>query len=340
MNTETPEMARTAEKFINPVLWSALGVFMVFMVGVVISVFQIDQRSAIFERKVAQELALALAGESDAMVVQAFTNAGFIAVEIIDGAPEPEQMSVSVVSPEGLRRGSIVFVPQRPGSNTFLSTIGYKAPFILIALTIFSWFLIRLKRQTRILEAGRKHARRMAMTDGLTGIANRTRFNAVLDAQLTQLAASQQNLALYFIDIDNFKQINDRFGHGVGDALLVHMAQIARDIAGPTDLVARLAGDEFAILCKNSGGAKSAMAFAERLVHRMNNRIHIEDIGIDTSISVGVAIARSIDKLERNIYCQNADMALYAAKRSGRNGAALYSEITENMLQAPSMLKI
>lgn len=333
------DIPTTPDKLINPLLWAILAAFLVFLASVFVSVFQIDDYASRFERNFAQTLATRLAGESDETIVQTFADAGFSAAEISGVPAQKGQIGVPLLTAEGLRRGTIVFSPQRPGLNTFQSTIGYKLPFLVISLAIVTWFLVRLKHHTRILEARRKKARRMALTDGLTGIANRTLFNAKLDKWLSQDSAEREDMALYFIDIDNFKSVNDRFGHGVGDALLVHMAKVAQTISEPDDLVARLAGDEFAILRAAPGDARQAMAFAERLVQRMNGRIRIENVEVDTSISVGVALARPIDVIGRNAYCRNADMALYAAKRSGRNGAALFSEVTENMLHAPGMLK-
>lgn len=183
-----------------------------------------------------------------------------------------------------------------------------------------------LKRQQRELQEAYERIAIMAITDGLTGIANRGHFEAVLDEEARRGGRGQHPLSLLLIDIDHFKQINDRFGHPVGDACLRMVARhINSSIRRPGDLAARFGGEEFAAILPgtNAEGAR-VVAEAIRLAIE-SDQAHEFNASEPVTVSIGAASltpapggAEDAMRLIRE-----ADEALYRAKHAGRNRVIL-----------------
>jgi diguanylate cyclase (GGDEF)-like protein len=152
-----------------------------------------------------------------------------------------------------------------------------------------------------------------ATLDGLTGLANRASFNAALSVALDD--GPTQNTTVLFVDLDDFKDVNDVFGHGAGDQLLREVAARLRRATRPGDLCARIGGDEFAILLRDTGSAAAA-EIAQRIVQAVATPAHLDAGVVHVGASVGVATATSATDLEQLIHC--ADVAMYAAKAQGK----------------------
>jgi diguanylate cyclase (GGDEF)-like protein len=160
---------------------------------------------------------------------------------------------------------------------------------------------------------------KMSAADPLTGLANRRTFEEALRAQIAKAEASAQPLSLILIDIDHFKRVNDNFGHPAGDEVVKLVAQALRQQVREVDLVARVGGEEFCILCRDvpQNGAK---ALAERIRHFVENlEVQFSDKNIRVTISLGVATRSASDDLEAEELYKQADVRLYEAKRAGRN---------------------
>ena len=152
-----------------------------------------------------------------------------------------------------------------------------------------------------------------AELDSLTGLANRASFNTALSAALED--ESSPDTTVLFIDLDDFQDVNDVFGHGAGDDLLREVAARLRRVTGPGGLCARLGGDEFAVLLRGTGGAAAA-AVAQQIVEAIAATAHIDAGVAHIGASVGVATATSKTDLEQLIH--RADVAMYAAKANGK----------------------
>jgi diguanylate cyclase (GGDEF)-like protein len=171
------------------------------------------------------------------------------------------------------------------------------------------------------LKNHRLHAevRRLANRDDLTGLANRRCFTHKGAERLA--AAGDVPLALILIDIDWFKQVNDRHGHEAGDAMLVHVAKTLKQSSPDDALIARLGGEEFTILC-NVSDAPDLATIGESLRKSTEAAsLLYRDEPIRVTISLGLAMARRDDNLSSLL--SRADKALYGAKNDGRNRAAL-----------------
>ena len=178
-----------------------------------------------------------------------------------------------------------------------------------------------LSREIAERRALEHELRRMANTDELTGVLNRRRFVELLEHEVERARRYQRSLAMLMLDVDHFKSVNDRFGHGAGDEALRHFAGVGSDSLRDADLFARLGGEEFAALLPETP-LERALIVAQRLrlaVAVMPCRW--EGATINLTVSVGVAILHAVDNPALGILGR-ADRALYAAKASGRDRVA------------------
>jgi diguanylate cyclase (GGDEF)-like protein len=158
---------------------------------------------------------------------------------------------------------------------------------------------------------------RQAFHDGLTGLANRALFRDRLDQALVRSTRSREPLALLLVDLDGFKQINDSFGHDVGDQLLQQVAARFTDVTRPSDTVARFGGDEFAVLVEG-GTETQAVALADRLLARLSRPATVGDRTLAFGASIGIVLHAGRESTGREELIRRADIAMYAAKNSGR----------------------
>jgi diguanylate cyclase (GGDEF)-like protein/PAS domain S-box-containing protein len=164
---------------------------------------------------------------------------------------------------------------------------------------------------------------RQAFHDGLTGLANRALFRDRLDQALVRARRSRQPLALLLVDLDGFKQINDNFGHDVGDQLLLQVATRFRDATRASDTVARFGGDEFAVLVED-GSEAYAVALAQRLLERLSQPATVADRTLAFGASIGIVVHPFDGSAGREELIRRADIAMYAAKKAGRGRYELY----------------
>jgi diguanylate cyclase (GGDEF)-like protein len=172
--------------------------------------------------------------------------------------------------------------------------------------------------QVRESVAERERLLERSLSDSLTGLGNRDRFTARLTAALEDLAHSPGQVALLFIDLDDFKAVNDGMGHRSGDEVLQVVARRLEKTLRPQDVVARLGGDEFGILLTDIAGVEDAVEVANRVVHALASPIAMGRRAVRIGASVGVVCtadpgAGLIELVEA------ADQAMYRAKRRGKN---------------------
>ncbi len=171
-----------------------------------------------------------------------------------------------------------------------------------------------------------------AFHDSLTDLPNRALFTDRLGHALSRLNRRKEPIAVLFVDLDNFKHVNDSLGHEAGDRLLVTAAKRLRKSVRPEDTVARLGGDEFTVLLEgivDRGGAERA---AERISRSMQAPFNLDGREIFTGVSIGIALTDTIPK-ETEDLLKNADLALYSAKRKGRNRYEFFEEELDAQLR-------
>lgn len=159
---------------------------------------------------------------------------------------------------------------------------------------------------------------RLATTDGMTGIYNRRHFLTLADHEWNRARRYDRPVSFLMIDIDYFKSVNDNFGHQVGDLMITHLANLARESKRDCDVLARIGGEEFALLLPETDLAQ-AQIVAERLRCEVAaNPLAAASGSIPTTVSIGVAAATASMK-DISDLMKAADNALYEAKRAGRN---------------------
>jgi diguanylate cyclase (GGDEF)-like protein len=180
-----------------------------------------------------------------------------------------------------------------------------------------------LERTTRALGERDRRLSHLATHDSLTGLLNRHAFVQELTHEVERLAGRGKQSAILFIDLDQFKYINDTCGHPAGDELLRIAARSVKATARDNDLVARFGGDEFAVLARNVTRAQ-ARAIGEKILQQMAllTQVH-EDKVFHLQCSIGIAMVRS-SALDAHEFLSQADIACHAAKENGRNRVEIY----------------
>ena len=175
---------------------------------------------------------------------------------------------------------------------------------------------------------------RLALYDPLTGLPNRALFGDRL-RQVLSRRGREAATAVYFLDLDRFKRINDSLGHGAGDAVLREVAERLASVVRPEDTVARFGGDEFTILCESVGGVLEAVAIADRLQRPLRNPLSLGGAELRLSASIGVALVEADDNGDGQHLIEDADAAMYRAKERGGARTELFdSAMRENAVRA------
>ncbi|WP_245409041.1 putative bifunctional diguanylate cyclase/phosphodiesterase [Rhodopseudomonas thermotolerans] len=180
----------------------------------------------------------------------------------------------------------------------------------------------------------------LARYDELTALPNRVNFRDEIERILeTEHGGGKTRLsALLFIDLDQFKQINDTLGHPCGDRLLCSVAERLRDMLRPEDLVARFGGDEFVVFQQNIASNEDAAALARRIVDRLSDRYLIDHHVVEIGASIGIAV--TFPGVKADILLKNADMALYRAKADGRGTYCFFREEMAHTVEARRILEL
>ena len=199
---------------------------------------------------------------------------------------------------------------------------------VVIGVTLLRWQIVPLVRQLVNEISERKRAEErlnyMAHYDQLTGLPNRILFNDLLKQAMIEAAAHERLVALMFLDLDRFKTINDTLGHETGDALLKAVAERLRDCLRRGDTVARLSGDEFALVFADMAHIDDASRLAQKILDRFTTPFRIGERDLFITSSIGITLY-PFDQDDANTLLKNADAAMYRAKEQGRNNYQFYT---------------
>jgi diguanylate cyclase (GGDEF)-like protein len=210
-------------------------------------------------------------------------------------------------------------------------------PFIVIALgglAFFAGFAMRhMRRAAERISAGEDQLRHLAMHDALSGLPNRSYFGERLEQVIAEVKRGGSPAAIFCIDLDHFKDVNDTLGHHLGDELIAAVTKRLRGIVRGEAMVARLGGDEFAVITPGATDHNTLMAIADRMLASLCHPYSIMGHTIVIGASVGIAV---IDRpsLTAADAMRYADMALYRAKNEGRRRACIYdAEMDANIVE-------
>jgi diguanylate cyclase (GGDEF)-like protein len=193
-------------------------------------------------------------------------------------------------------------------------------------------------QRLRAQRSAEERVRYLAEHDVLSGAFNRASFNHALQQAAWRHEAGGPSFAVLCMDLDRFKEVNDSFGHSVGDEVLRQVTQRLREVVRQGDLIARLGGDEFAILQTGVGAPSDVMTLAQRMVERLSAVYELDDRRVVCGASVGAAIF-GIDAQATDELMHKADLALYRAKASGRGTFSFYDAALDEQLRAQRELE-
>ncbi|MGV7211770.1 putative bifunctional diguanylate cyclase/phosphodiesterase [Bradyrhizobium sp. UFLA05-112] len=179
----------------------------------------------------------------------------------------------------------------------------------------------------------------LARYDELTALPNRVSFRDEIERLLAISHDAERLSALLFVDLDQFKQVNDTLGHPCGDQLLCAVANRLREMLRPEDFVARFGGDEFVVFQQNLNSPEDAAALARRIVERLSERYRIDNHLVEIGASVGIALT-SPEGSSADTLLKNADMALYRAKADGRGTFCFFRDEMAATVEARRILEL
>lgn len=182
------------------------------------------------------------------------------------------------------------------------------------------------------------HIEHLAHHDTLTGLANRSLLRDRLQQAIAAAERNSHKLALFFIDLDFFKHINDTLGHSAGDAMLIEIAGRLRHRVRASDTLARIGGDEFVILLGNIESAEDCMRVAESVIAAIAEPITLDGHSFSSTASIGIAVWPT-DGNDSETLTRNADVAMYHAKHSGRNNYQFFTADMNARAQEMALLE-
>ncbi len=226
----------------------------------------------------------------------------------------------------------------RPGAAILASVL----PFIAVALAGFALLIglvmRHMRRTAAAIATGERQLRHLAWHDPVSGLPNRIYFGERLEQAIGEVRGGGTSAAVFYIDLDHFKDVNDTLGHHIGDELILNVTQRLSRIMRGDDLVARLGGDEFAIITACASDSYSLQAIAGRIIAAVCAPYQISGHNIIIGASIGIAV---IDRRagDAGDILRYADMALYRAKNEGRNRACIYDAAMDADLSNRKLLE-
>ncbi len=185
-----------------------------------------------------------------------------------------------------------------------------------------------LMRQSSELKRISEEFKKMSITDSLTGLYNRRRFEELMETEVAMSIRHGDTNSLLIIDIDYFKAVNDKYGHPAGDKVLKEVSGILKDNLRKTDILCRVGGEEFVALCKRADRSAAFVVGEKLRTEVRNNIVKFDQDDINVTISVGVA---TIDKQSEGVSTEGlykqADIAVYHSKESGRDRVTHYNDM-------------
>jgi diguanylate cyclase (GGDEF)-like protein len=286
--------------------------------------FAADGRLAVMNHRFSEMMELSddfvQSGASAPDIIAACVSSGSISAAsgemILAEIQNSQAKDIVTADPDAVRNRSL--------SWTFQPMVGGGAVVLLEDIT-----------ERRNAEAKISH---LARYDELTELPNRVNFRDEIGRLLTVQQVRNQLSALLFVDLDQFKQVNDTLGHPCGDQLLCAVAGRLREMLRPEDFVARFGGDEFLVFQQNIKSQEEAAGLARRIVDRLSERYKIDNHLVEIGASVGIAMTSR--GVSADTLLKNADMALYRAKADGRGTFCFFRDEMAQIVEARRILEL
>ncbi len=274
------------------------------------------------EATTGEESITALSNDTFDTVLLDYRLAGETGLEVLKALNSHDLLKMPVIMLSGM-----------DDENLILECLENGAQDYLLKNEINSKTLLRSIRYAKERMQLLKQVTALAHFDPLTGLANRSRFYEFLEMALLRAERRNDVLAVLYIDLDHFKDINDTLGHAAGDALLINIADRLKQAVRKTDVVARLGGDEFAIIAENIKIKRNAVPAAEKIIDLLATPYRYDPHVMSISPSIGIALFPECGKSIEDLV-QAADTEMYHAKKQGRNNYQFFkSEMHEQVIE-------
>ena len=289
-----------------------------------LSMFRADGRLAVMNHRFSEMMNL-----SDDFVQRGANVSDICSACVVTGAISATSAKLILREVESSEAGDIIttdpdFSKNRALSWTFQPMVGGGTVVLVEDIT-----------ERKDAEARISH---LARYDELTELPNRVNFRDEIGRLLAIQQGAEQLSALLFIDLDQFKQVNDTLGHPCGDQLLCAVADRLREMLRPEDFVARFGGDEFVVFQQNIHSHEDAAGLARRIVDRLSERYKIDNHLVEIGASVGIAMTSP--GVSADTLLKNADMALYRAKADGRGTFCFFRDEMAQTVEARRILEL
>jgi diguanylate cyclase (GGDEF)-like protein len=262
----------------------------------------------------------------DGLFLQEISKRNLIEAPRYSRSPDRHQgeHSIPLASENGAHIGYFFWRPELPGTailRTLVPLTALSAVLMIIIMTLLAYQLWQAMREQQVmmadLRASEAQAQHLAFHDVLTGLPNRAFFNNRLDLALER-ANQGEPVAIFLLDLDRFKHVNDTLGHHAGDALIREFGNRLTELAGEDDTVARLGGDEFVVLSLKVANLEDVEAYCGRMLEAVRHPFMLFGNSAFVGVSIGVAIAPDV-AVDAGDLLRKADIALYRAKGEGRD---------------------
>jgi diguanylate cyclase (GGDEF)-like protein len=255
-----------------------------------------------------------------------------------DTPPAPGERIVDLAGRNANPVLRLAWKPARPGGAVATSVLPFIAAAVIAFLLLVGVVIGYMQRTAAAIAAGERQLRELALRDPVCGLPNRISFAERLERAITEVRDGGQTAAVFYIDLDHFKDVNDTLGHHIGDELILNVTQRLSEIVRDDDLVARLGGDEFAIIMTCASDSYSLQAIAERILAIVCAPFNVSGHVINIGASIGIAVIDSCVEDAGDIL-RYADMALYRAKNEGRSRACIYDAAMDADLSNRKLLE-
>ena len=232
----------------------------------------------------------------------------------------PDEYVFELTDKQGGTVGRFAWTPKRPGAEIVSSVIPFMAIVVAGFALLVSLMLRHIRRTAATIAAGESRLRHLALHDALCGLPNRISFGERLEATIEAVRKDGPPAAVLYIDLDHFKDVNDTLGHPIGDELIRNVTRRLTGALRNDDLVARIGGDEFAVITSTDCDHATLQTIADRLIVTLCTPYSINTHTVSIGASIGIALLNEQTGGAADVM-RHADLALYRAKNEGRNRA-------------------